>query len=809
MLSNNLSLTIIITMFNKYISLISVITLTLFSQSIYSQNSVQSNISLTGMVKEGEKPVEFASVVLKNSANKIVAGALTDSLGVFRLKTANAANYKLEISFIGYKTKVLNITLKEGLNNLPEPVMMNASANMLSEASVTATYNEKHTDIERTKINPSASISASRGSITDLLRSASMVQIDNNNSVSIRGNSNILILIDGIPSSLGSLDGVPASLAQSIEIITNPDAKYDSEGTGGIINIITKKDSRDGFSLSSSLNYGFIDRINGDANIMFSASGWNFALGYSGKYHIEEVNSELDRFFYSTSNSIEQKIASVQKQKTNSVVLNASKKIKNGDQLTLNFKYVNPEINNNQYITNLSTTSASISFVNRENEFHHLRNMGEAVIDYRKILKKDVSDITFRGSFSRTKGRRPARYFEDDVFVLKSLGGGHPTNYSFQTDYTLKTPNKILLEAGIRYFHRGNTFKFDTYQYDSISDEWIYNDFFSTDLTHGEDIGSAYLNLSGKLKSDLSYKLGLRTEYGVSILNIVKEDESIHTNNLFLAPFLLVKKDLSSQSSIAFSLSRRITRPSYPQINPYVNMLDKSVYETGNRHIKPEQITKVELMYNYSKNGTSFNASLFYNTISDFITQVSSLYGDDALMLTYVNGKRSNKTGVDINMRHKVSPILSINTGGSLYYGITTGSFNGFDLASNSVMWSGNAAVNITPDKKSDLSLQYFYTSPATYPQFKTKAVHFLDIAVKRLLVKDKLSASLTLSDALNTRRWDISSDNSVYRLNNNSKNQSRVLWIGLTFNLNRMQQSKSQKRDDEGEQQGLIRIGY
>ena len=131
MLSNNLSLTIIITMFNKYISLISVITLTLFSQSIYSQNSVQSNISLTGMVKEGEKPVEFASVVLKNSANKIVAGALTDSLGVFRLKTANAANYKLEISFIGYQTKVLNITLKEGLNNLPEPVMMNASANML------------------------------------------------------------------------------------------------------------------------------------------------------------------------------------------------------------------------------------------------------------------------------------------------------------------------------------------------------------------------------------------------------------------------------------------------------------------------------------------------------------------------------------------------------------------------------------------------------------------------------------------------------------------------------------------------------
>ena len=796
-------------MYNKYFLLIAVIISTHFSQNIYSQNTAQTNISLTGKVKEGEKPVEFASVVLKNSENKIIAGALTDSLGVFRLKASQAATFKLEISFIGYQTKILDITLKEGQNIMPEPVMMNASAKMLGEASVTASYNEKHTDIERTKINPSASISASRGSITDLLRSASMVQIDNNNSISIRGNSSILILIDGIPSTLGSLDGVPASLAQSIEIITNPDAKYDSEGTGGIINIVTKKDSRDGFSLSSSLNYGFIDRINGDANIMFNASGWNFAIGYSGKYHIEEVNSELDRFFYSTSNSIEQKIASVQKQKTNSVVLNASKKIKNGDQLTFNFKYVNPEINNNQQITNLSTTSASTSFVNRENEFHHLRNMGEAVIDYKKTLRKDVSDITFRGSFSRTKGRRPARYFEDDVFVLRSLGGGHPTNYSFQTDYTFRTPNKTLLEAGIRYFHRGNTFKFDTYQYDSITDEWVYNDFFSTDLTHGEDIGSAYFNFSGKLTKDLNYKLGLRAEYGVSKLNIIKEDESISTNNLFLAPFLLVKKELSSQSSLAFSLSRRITRPSYPQINPYVNMLDKSVYETGNRHIKPEQITKVELMYNYSRNGTSFNASLFYNTISDFITQVSSLYGDDALMLTYVNGKKSDKTGVDVNIRHKISSVLSLNSGGSLYYGTTSGSFNGFNLSSNSMMWSGNASVNITPDRKSDISMQYFYTSPATYPQFKTKAVHFLDIAIKRILIKDKLSASLTLSDAFNTRRWDISSDNSVYRLNNNSKNQSRVLWIGLTFNLNRMQQVKSQKREDEAEQQGLIRIGY
>lgn len=238
-------------------------------------------------------------------------------------------------------------------------------------------------------------------------------------------------------------------------------------------------------------------------------------------------------------------------------------------------------------------------------------------------------------------------------------------------------------------------------------------------------------------------------------------------------------------------------------------MLDKSVYETGNRYIKPEQITKFELMYNYSKNGTSFNSSLYYSTISDFISQVSSLYGDDALMLTYVNGESNIRTGSDINIRHKFSKTININSGMSLFYGETKGRYNGFDLSSSSVMWSGNMALNLIPGKKSEIAIQYFYTSPATYPQFKTRAIHFMDIALKRVLIKDKLNASVVLSDVLNTKRWDITSDNSIYRLNNNSKNQSRVLWIGLTFNLNRIQQNRPQKKDDEGDQQGLIRIGY
>ncbi len=793
----------------SFLTKILFISLFLFSHELFSQSANKATSIITGWVVEADRPLEYASVVLKSQDNAIITGGLTNNLGQFSLRAGAAGQYVLEVSSIGYQTKRLEIAVKEGTNTLSDPIMINESVNILKEATITVSHNEKQTDIEKTKINPSASIAGTRGSVTDLLRTSSMISIDNNNSVSIRGNSKILILIDGIPSTIGSLDGVPASIAQSIEIITNPDARYDSEGTGGIINIITKKERKDGFSITSSINWGLYERVNGDANLQFSAGKWNIGTGYSGKYHLEEVRSELTRFFYSTSNSIEQKIDSRQNQKSGTYTINAGRKYTDGSQLNLNFKYFNPEINNHQKILNTSTYATNTLSVNRLNDFNHIRDMGEIIVDFKKILKKEISNISFRASFSRTKGQRPASYYEDNLFVMRALGGGYPTNYSFQTDYTSKISKKVLLETGFRFFHRGNSFKFDTYQYDTLSAEWFFNPFFSADLTHGEDIGALYFNLSGKLKDNITYKFGMRAEYGMSELRIIKENEEISSDNLFLAPFILFKREINEQSSLSFNLSRRITRPSYIQINPYVNMMDKSIYETGNRHIKPEQVTKVELMYNFSKNGTSFNSSIYYSKFSDFIAQISSLYGDDALMLTYVNVEKSNRAGADINFRHKFSNVINVNSGISVFYGETKGLYNGIDLSSSSTMWSGNIALNVIPDKRSDIAIQYFYSSPATFPQFKTRSVHFMDIAVRRTLIKDRLNASLTLSDVFNTRRWDINSDNPIYRLSNNSKNQSRVLWLGLTFNLNMIQQSKSQKKDDEIEQQSLIRIGY
>ncbi len=775
-----------------------IISTSLFSQTSLSGTVVNST-TLTG--------VEMASVIVKTDT-KIISGTLTDLKGNFTLSGLMPGASVLQVSFIGFQTYSQNVTLKPGKNTLDSPVKLKESAQLLNEAVVAASASEKVSDIEKTKINTSGTLAASKGSLAELLRSSASVTLDNNNNISIRGNSNILILIDGIPTTLGTLEGIPASSAESVEIITNPGVKYDSEGTGGIINIISRREKREGVSFLSTINYGFTGRVNGDLTTSANFKGWNVTLNIAGKSHKEEVNSELSRKFNSSGNSAEQKILSTQNQSTLSSALSAGKKFKSGDGLNFNFKFMNPVIANLQNITNKNFSGTSGSFSNRVSDFKHIRNTFEATAEYKMVIKKNWSDISFKGSFSRTKGERPGKYYEDDLFIQKSDGGGYPTNYFFQADFSQKTDNKGVFESGVKYFSRGNNFRFKTYQLDINTGEWLYNTFFSSDLTHKEDIFSGYINYSSPAGKKLSYKIGLRAEYSTSEFIIIENPEEIKYDKLFMSPAFQIKNILSERSALSFNYSRRITRPAYPQINPFVNMIDKSIFETGNKNLKPEVVNKFDLMYNYSLNGTLFQASLYLSASKDYITQISSAYSEDALMLTYVNGNRNFKGGLEISGKQKLGRSVTTALNSNLYYGKTTGEVNGFDMRSNSLMFTGNLSLNYNLKKLGELTAQYFYTSSQTFPQFKSSPVHFCDLGYKKGLAKEKISLTITLSDLFNSKKWDIESNNHLYSLKNFSKGQSRVLWIGFSFNFNKMQISKPGKKEEETDT-GLIRLGY
>jgi outer membrane receptor protein involved in Fe transport len=778
---------------------------TVFTYSLGAQNVV------AGRVLEGNdsKPVEYASVVLKNMEDKVIAGVVTDKHGVYKFKVSQTGEHILQISFIGYKTINAMINIEPGVNAIKTPVFISQNSAELDGVTVTATRNERQSSVEKTRINTSAAIASATGSVTEILKTSSMVTVDNNNAVYIRGNSNVLVLIDGVPTTLGALDGLPASATESIEIITNPDAKYDSEGTGGIINVITKKKGAEGFSLSSSLNWGVHERVNGDLMATINKNGWNLALNYSGKYHLEDVRSGLSRYFYSTGNSIEQDIFSEREDVNNMLSANISRLMKNNDRVSFNIKFANPKLTNNQTLYVLSSSLDNYDASTRNNEFIHDRRMLELSADYKKVIKPKVSEITLKGTFSQNRGQRFSFYEEDGEISQKSQGGGYPKNMTLQADHFVKFAKERLLESGLKFFYRGNDFKFETFDHNIQNGEWELNVFFSSDLYYQENIYSAYTNYGGGLGNGYSYKAGIRVEYSESELNIRKENERIEKYHFFPAPFLMFSKRLSDISNLDLVFSRRVTRPVYPQINPFVNMVDKSVYETGNRDLVPEEVSQAEVAYNYTKNGTSFMASLFLSHTGNFITQVSSLYDNDALMLTYVNGQKALKAGLDLNVRKKLTGFLTGSLSANGYFGETHGNESGMDLYTNKFMWSGNLSAMVNPTPKDNISIQYFYNSPTVFPQFEAEQVHYMNASYKRELIKNILTASVTLTDVFNTREWNIVSDNSVYSLDNNSKNESRILWIGLTFNLNKREVGGSGKKQSQEEPESLIKLGY
>ena len=520
-------------------------------------------------------------------------------------------------------------------------------------------------------------------------------------------------MIDGVPTTISSLNSIPASNVDNIEIITNPDAKYDAEGTGGIINIVTKRQNLSGLSGAASLNYGFNNRINGGLSFNYSKGIWDIGFNYNGKYEKSDIQSNLTRQLYTQNIFVEQEIKSIQINPTHTAALLISAKPNKKEIISLGVKFVIPELNNIQNITGkqVNDTFPDILF-NRKNDIIFSRKTIESTLTYKKIFEKNKNEISFDASFSQTKGSRPSEYYIENKLLQKSLGGGAPTNITIQADYFKSLFKTGKIEFGLKTFSRRNTFNIDYYDLDTTSNQWTLNPAFSNDLKHQEYIYSSYLMFSDSLFKKVYYKIGARLEYNTSEIIQKSINDSIYRDYLFPFPYLLLKRKLSKTQSIALSINRRITRPTYPQLLPIINVIDQMTYETGNKNLEPEILDKIELNYSLIKEKFQFKTNVYYSITKNFITQVSMLSVPDKLILTYVNGDRQNKIGGDFDITYKFNKYFSINPSFSVFHTQSDGQYNEIDLSTNNLAWTGNIKTIIKPEKKTEIQLFLNYNSP-------------------------------------------------------------------------------------------------
>jgi outer membrane receptor protein involved in Fe transport len=781
--------------------LILAVILLVLSMSAFAQ---QNTCKVTGkVIDEKNHAMPYVSVYA-SLQDSVVAGALTDQNGQFALKVPKSPKtYTLTVIYMGYKPKHIDFTADKSeiaLGNIP----MEATSQVLEEVNVSASDGGSTVvTAEHTTIAPTDATAMMTGTVADLLRQQSSVTIDPDGNVSVRGNGNVLLLLDGVPTNLGSINAIPSSNVASIDIITNPNASYDAEGTGGIINIVTKKDGKKGLSGMAAVNYGFNHFTNGSLALNYTRNKFALRFNYQMKYEDDINDGYLYRYYRTTGDSLSQQIHALRTVFNNNIALGVTIKPDMRNKIDADFRLILPRLNTVQDLSNDWFHNGILSRENRRSDVTWNRENLDGTLAYWHAIRPGKLTFSVKANVSKIWGHRPSYYFLEGDSVSKSVSGGSPLLTSAKTDWRV-IEKYGFWDAGVKFSYRQNDIYHNFFVRDSLG--WDYSHQFSNDLLHREYVPAAYVQFtSTEWRARFTWSAGLRAEYSRTHLHSEKEVLDEWSQHFFLGPSLSFKYKISKKHSLSFAYSRRITRPTYPQLNPYMSMIDPHNFEQGNMHLQPETADNAELLYQFKVPKWAVNVGVYGNYIHNYITQVARFEGD-ILLMTYINATSQTKAGLDLSVKADPWKWMTATLGTNTYYLRSVGNIEEWDISNSGWVNNSNLRLDFRPIKGMNINLQYFLNTPQYYPQFTTRLSHYMNIGISQKFLKGALTVSAQLTDVFNTRKWEIFSDNQYYQLDNMLHGKSRMFWLGVSYNFNAYKKTGVGKT--EGEDRTKIRTG-
>lgn len=767
----------------------------------------QSTSVISGVVTDPDgRPLPYVSIVARFQ-QKEVEGALSDSLGRYELKVGQSQTpYQLLFTYMGCETQSIEILANAKKVSVPT-VAMRYSSEMLSGITVAGQQEPMTMNVQHATYTPNSQSASVKGSVLDVLKEVAAVTVDNEGNISLRGNSNILILVNGVPTTMTSLSALPSANVKRVEVIQNPDAQYDAEGTGGIINIVMKENTVNGLSGMVSANYGFNHFVNGNIALHYNAKKYALRFSYNTKFEDDIVNGTLNRQLLATGTELQQEFHTLRKVFNNNIGLGATVRIHPRHTLTIDAYLRLPRLNTQQEFHNVYEINQLEQLENRSSNVSWNRENVDGVISYRYAFKPDTAEMTWTASVSKIWGHRPSFYFLEGDSIGQSKSGGSPLNTFAQGDFFLKK-SYGMWKAGAKFTYRQNDIFHEFYNW--IDDAWEYSHVYSNDLMHREFIPAAYMLFSSNKKKPFSWNAGLRVEYSCVKLHSEKSVADQTAHHIFIAPSASLEYKIKSKKeglkqTISAAWSNRVSRPTYPQLNPYMSMIDAHTFEQGNMFLKPETSSQLEIAYALKHTKVNFNTNVYGNFRRDNITQVADLR-DDILLLTYVNGKYELRTGLDLALTVFCTRWFELLAQTSTWFVDTKGASAAMDLDNRGVTNSSTLRLDFKPIKGMDIQLQYFLTTPQYFPQFTTGLCHYMNAGISQKFLKNSLTVSILLTDVFDTDQWNIHSDNRVYRLSHLSVDESPMLWLGISYNFNSFRGGKASK--PAAEEQGRLRFG-
>lgn len=773
--------------------------------SLSAQNK-NNLVTITGVVKDSvtNKVIPAATIEIsskeggKNFSKKTVG----DINGKFIVENIPfATSLSVEISCIGYAstTKEINLTKAANSSKLVKnigTIALNVQSNTLNNVVVTAkAAPAMQFGIDRKIFNVEKNITSQGGTAVDVMKNIPSLTVDVDGNVQMR-NSTPQILVDGRPTIL-TLDQIPSDDIERVELITNPSAKYDASSAGGIINIVLKKNKRVGLNGIASVGVGSPDVLNGNINLNLREKKFN--LFASGNYNQSGGTTHEETFRANKDNGVvtdyfNQNSDNDRSRKFNSLRFGADYFLddKNTISFTQGFnkgRFGNTETQNQQYLDQYD----SLLYTGfRETHGNGNFNRSTSRLSFERQLDapddKLTADLTYNtgsnghNDFIVNDFNNPDGSMYAPETRVKDNGLGNNHQLVGQIDYSNKLNENKRIEFGVRTFYNSSTSNFGTYSIDELNNETKLP--LSNNYKYTERVNAGYFNYANKWKS-LTYQVGLRVE--LSKFDGTLIDSNFHFGYKYpdgfknlgyaLFPSFFLTKSLNENTDVQFNYSKRIRRPDFWEVNPFVDINDPLNIEEGNPELHPEYTNSFEfnLFNRFKNNGGSFLGVIYFkNNVGD-ITEYSdtispALYqklnnaaiSPDAIVNTYINAGYTNRFGSEFTLEKKIADQLDLTYDIDLQYRITKASVNDINLNNSGFNYDTKliGTYKIVTDKSkllNNLGFQLIanYESPRVIPQGKTKQQFVSDFAMRKEFLKKKAAAiSFSINDIFNSRKF-------------------------------------------------------
>lgn len=765
---------------------------------------------------KNDAEVAFANVLIYQAGTETMQdGGITNESGRFFVKDLPYGSYDVVVSFVGYTdTKKENITIDADnrVGRVGRVVLMTGTA--LETVEVTAEKSEITFGLDKKTFNVEKQINATGGNAEDVLRNIPSVTFDTDGNLSLRGTSNVRILINGKPSALTGagrnavLEQIPASTIKDVEVLTNPNAKYDPDGTGGIINIITKKQNRAGFNLQTTLNIGSRNKYDGNVNLNWRVGKFNTFFNYAGRYgeYFRERTSRRTQTFADTAFTRNVENYSLSTRTSHTVKGGAEYFISPQASITGSVTY-NPSTRSSDAdgegefidaVGNLTDTSLTRSDSDED----------ESDLDYDLTyfhrFKREGQELSISGRYS-TSTETEFEVENENFFDLDGV------NYNFFGNEVLEDESSSRLRTQIDYVHPvGEKAKIETgYQ---VTAQHIDNDYFfngldevsknydlSNRFIYDEQVHALYGIYSNE-KNKFAYSFGIRAEQALVDAESVNAENPFFSNDYFeLYPSGSVSYKVSEKATVQASYSRRVNRPRSRSLNPFVQVRDSLNFRRGNPELLPEFINSYEVNYLvYSKKGT-FSTGLYYRKTNDVISRFQDVRDNGVVFSTWRNLTSAQNYGLEIVGTYRPSKKLRFTANTNIYRSVINGENLESDLTNSGYLASGRVSGNYTFKTKTELQIASFFRSAGVGVQGNYRPVSSIDIALKQPVLKGKGEITLRVSDILNTRDFEIDIDQAGLDQYFRFKRESRIVFLGFSYAL---RQDKS-RRGRGGERRG------